>query len=55
MKQQTEEYVQVKLNTDTLKRLIAANALHLDELRMTHPKSQRTVRRLLLDTVQFSG
>lgn len=54
MQQRPEEFIQVKLNANTLKRLIAANVLHLDELRMSHPNSQRQVRRLLLDSVQLT-
>lgn len=49
--QKPKNYVKVTLRTETLRRLLAARALHLDELHCENVDSKKTINRVLLDTV----
>ncbi len=51
MKKKTDTFVQIKMNTSTLRRLLASHALHLEDMRMLDSNSQQVVKRLLSDSV----
>ena len=51
MNKQADSFVHIKMNTSTLKKLLASHALYLEDMRMLDAHSQQMVKRLLSDSV----